>query len=103
VTLRLKEFEIPLRQGFYLAVEIESLAGQITRFVVRLMKPADPDVNIARYDTVHHVPHRDVLGRKQGLLRKDWLRAISFKDALQFAINDLRVNYEHYDQIYESN
>jgi len=27
VTLRLKEFEIPLRQGFYLAVEIESLAG----------------------------------------------------------------------------
>jgi len=27
VTLRLKEFEIPLRQGFYLAVDIESLAG----------------------------------------------------------------------------
>jgi hypothetical protein len=25
------------------------------------------------------------------------------KDALQFAINDLRLHYERYDQIYESN
>jgi hypothetical protein len=101
--MRRKEFEIPLRQGCYLAVEIESLAGQITSFVVRLMKPADPDVNIARYDTAHHVPHRDVLGRKNGLLRKDWLPAMSLKEALQFAINDLKMNYERYDQIYESN
>ncbi len=35
---RLKQFEVPLGGGFYLAVEIESLAGQITQFVVRLMK-----------------------------------------------------------------
>lgn len=70
--MRLKEFEIPLGEGFYIAVEIESLAGQITTFVVRLMKTADPDVNIARYDTAHHMPHRDVLGRRKGQLRKDW-------------------------------
>ena len=46
--MRLKEFEIPLGEGFYIAVEIESLAGQITSFVVRLIKMADPDVNIAQ-------------------------------------------------------
>jgi hypothetical protein len=30
--MRLKEFEIPLSEGFYIAVEIESLAGQIVSF-----------------------------------------------------------------------
>jgi hypothetical protein len=46
--MRLKEFEVPLQGAFYLAVEIESFAGQITRFVVRLMKMAEPDVNLAQ-------------------------------------------------------
>ena len=36
-------------------------------------------------------------------LRKDWLADMSLKDALQFAINDLRLHYERYDQIYENN
>ena len=69
--MRVKQFEIPLSEQFYIAVEIESLAGQLTRFVVRLMKTYDPDVNIARYDTAHNCPHRDVIGKKKGLLRKD--------------------------------
>jgi hypothetical protein len=64
--MRLKQFEVPLTAGFYLAIEIESITGQITGFVVRLMKMADPDVNVARYDTAHDVPHRDLLGRKRG-------------------------------------
>ena len=101
--IRLKEFEIHLTGGFYLAVRIELVAGQITRFVVRLMKAADPDMNIARYDTAHNLPHRDVLGRRKGLLRKDWLAGMDLKQALQFAINDLKMNYERYDQIYEAN
>jgi hypothetical protein len=94
---------MPLTDDFYLAIEIESFAGQITAFVVRLMKMTNPDVNLARYDTAHNVPHRDVLGRKKGLLRKDWLAGMSFKAALQFAINDLKMNYERYDQIFENN
>jgi hypothetical protein len=40
--MRLKQFEVPLTAGFYLAIEIESITGQITGFVVRLMKMADP-------------------------------------------------------------
>ena len=101
--MRLKQFEVPLSGRFYLAVEIESFAGQIAGFVVRLMKMAEPDVNIARYDTAHNMPHRDVLGRKKGLLRKDWLAGMDLKEALQFAITDLKMNYERYDQIFESN
>ena len=95
--MRVKQFEIRLNEQFYIAVEIESLTGQITRFVVRLMKTCDPDVNIARYDTAHHCPHRDVIGKKKGLLRKDWLVGVTPKVALQLAINDLRMNYERYD------
>ena len=44
--MRVKQFEIRLNEQFYIAVEIESLAGQITRFVARLMKTGDPDANI---------------------------------------------------------
>jgi hypothetical protein len=47
------------------------------------MKMAEPDVNLARYDTAHNMPHRDVLGRKKGLLRKDWLVGMDLKAALQ--------------------
>jgi hypothetical protein len=101
--MRIKQFEVPLKGGFYLAVEIESLAGQIIGFVVRLMKMAEPDVNVVRYDTAHNLPHRDMLGRKKGLLRKDWLVGMRLKDALQYAINDLKMNYERYDQIFENN
>ena len=101
--MRLKEFEVPLQGGFYLAVEIESFAGQITRFVVRLMKMTEPDGNLARYDTAHNMPHRDVLGRKKGLLRKDWLVGMDLKEALQYAINDLKMNYERYDKKFETN
>ena len=67
------------------------------------MKTGNPDMNVARYDTAHNVPHRDVLGRRKGLLRKDWLAGMSLKEALQFAITDLKMNYERYDQIFESN
>jgi hypothetical protein len=100
--LRVKQFEIQLAEGFYLAVEIELLAGQITGFVVRLMKAAGPGANICRYDTAHNMPHRDVLGKREGLVRKDWLPGLSLKEALQFAINDLKLNYERYDKIFET-
>ena len=101
--MRVKQFEIRLNEQFYIAVEIESLAGQITRFVVRLMKTGDPDANITRYDIAHNCPHRAVIGKKKGLLRKDWLVGMTPKVALQMAINDLKMNYERYDQIYKNN
>jgi hypothetical protein len=100
---RVKQFEIPLDEAFYVAVEIKSLGGQITDFVVRLMKKDDPSVNVVRYDTAHQIPHRDVLGRRRGLLRKDWLTGMSLREALQFAIRDVKGNCERYDQIFESN
>ncbi len=62
---RIKEFEIPLTDQFYVAVEIESSAARITGFVVRLMEVGGPDVNIARYDTADQVP-RGCPGAKEG-------------------------------------
>jgi hypothetical protein len=101
--VRAKEFEIPLTDEFSIAVEIKSLAGEITAFVVRLMKSGEEPTNLARYDTAHGVPHRDVLGQRGGLLRKDWLTGTPLKNALEYAINDFKTNYERYDRIHETN
>ena len=101
--VRVKEFYIPLKDGLYVAVRIEVLNGQILAFAVRLMLESDPDKNIARYDTAHNYPHRDVLGRRKGLLRKDWLEGINLKKALEIAIDDFKNNYERYHQIFEEN
>lgn len=98
-----KEFYIPLKAGFYVAVRIGILNGQILGFAVRLMLEGDPDKNIARYDTAHNYPHRDVLGCRKGLLRKDWLEGIDLKEALEIAIDDFKNNYERYREIFEEN
>ena len=101
--VRVKEFEIPLNGGFYLLVRIESWHGRVSGFVVLLLRTGVPDTNVARYDTAHGQPHRDLLGKRTGLLRKDWLEGMSLREALKYAIDDLKSNYESYDQIYEAN
>lgn len=103
VRVRLKQFEIPLIDEFWIAVEIRSVAGEITEFVVRLMELGEEPTCVARYDSAHRVPHRDVLGRRRGLLRKDWLTGTPLKQALEYAIMDFKTNYERYAEIYRQN
>ena len=78
--------------------------GRVVSFVVRLMKiDGEKEVNVARFDTSHGVPHRDVLGKRRGLIRKEWLFSMSLSKVLQDAIADFKLNYEHYVQGYEKN
>ena len=58
------------------------------------------EVCVTRYDTSHDQLHRDVLGRRAGLVEKEWLLLSSNRDAFGYAMADLRENYERYIQFY---
>jgi len=92
-----KDYRIWLDARTYIVVNLTMVKGRIVSFVVRLMvKMGDQDYNVVRYDTAHGVPHRDTLGLKTGLQRKDWFFDQPLDDVLQGAIADLKVNYERY-------
>jgi hypothetical protein len=52
--------------------------------------------NVARYDTAHGTPHRDILTRSNKIIEKRWLVDMDFDAALTCAINDFKQNYESY-------
>jgi hypothetical protein len=52
---------------------------------------------VVRYDTAHGFAHRDILNRK-GSVKKTPLFNQDYNDALTFAENDLKSNWEYYKQ-----
>jgi hypothetical protein len=52
---------------------------------------------VVRYDTAHGFAHRDILDKK-GSVRKTPLFNQDYNDALIFAENDLKTNWEYYKQ-----
>ena len=57
-----KDFQIWLTEKVYLVVDYETDAGRVVGFVVRLMIDLEGTIyNVARYDTAHGTPHRDIL------------------------------------------
>ena len=98
-----KDFRIWINETTYIVVDLGMVRGRVVSFVVRLMKiENEKGFNVARYYTAHGVPHRDVLGRRKGLIRKDWLFDVLVDVALQDAIADFKVNYENYIKIFET-
>ena len=55
-------------------------------------------VCVTRYDTAHGQAHRDVLGKSSGLLEKQWLLELTFNEAFDYALGDLKKNYADYIQ-----
>ena len=83
----------------YIAVDFKSFQGQILAFVVRLVHiRVVGDIDVARYDTAHGRPHRDLLTQSGRLRQKDWLEDMSFNDALTHAIDDFKENHEAYTE-----
>ena len=52
---------------------------------------------VVRYDTAHGFAHRDILDKK-GSAKKTPLFNQDYNDALTFAENDLKTNWEYYKQ-----
>jgi len=98
-----KDFQIWLTDKIYLVVDYETMEGRIVGFVVRLMliQNGSP-YNVARYDTAHGTPHRDILSRSNNVLEKNWLTQMDFDSALTFAIDDFKKNYEDYITAWEN-
>ena len=99
-----KDYRIWLSEGAYIAVELLMIRGRVVSFVVRLMiAERDREVNVARYDTAHGAPHRDVLGQKHGLLQKTWYLDQDLGEVLRIAVNDFRQHHEDYIAVYKAN
>ncbi len=99
-----KDYRIWINETTYIVVDLVMVRGRVVSFVVRLMKiDGESEVNVARYDTSHGAPHRGVLGKRRGLIRKEWLFSMSLSKVMQDAIADFKLNYENYLQGYEKN
>jgi len=82
-----------LPDGFDLRVLRQTDHGRLTAFSVVLVYE---DECIRRYDTAHGFAHRDILGRKSGLIEKQPCESLANEEAFHNAINDLKTNYRAY-------
>jgi hypothetical protein len=88
-----------LPDGFELIVRRLTRRGKLVEFVVVLMYEG---CDITRYDNCHDVPHRDVIGRKSGLITKEWYENMSDWEAFEHALNDLEERREEYLAFYDA-
>jgi len=94
-----RHYSFWLNEVTYIVIDFKSLDGKVLSFVVRLVHIWNGiDTDVARYDTAHGCPHRDLLTRSGRLRQKDWLGDMSFNGALTHAIDDFRTNHEAYIQ-----
>lgn len=94
-----KEWRIPLDGASYLAVFVVRARGRVTQFAVVLINEGEC---VTRYDCAHDMPHRDVMGRKGALIRKEFCENMSRDEAFEYAISDLQKNRERYTGYFES-
>lgn len=78
----------------------ERVRARIVHFALQLEIPnAGEWWAVVRYDTSHGFAHRDLLDR-DGVVQKTPLFTMDYNDALTFAENDLRANWEHYRDLF---
>jgi hypothetical protein len=98
-----KLYTLWLDELTFVHLEFLTIRGSVVSFVVRLMRQTGGRwLNVARYDTAHGQPHRDILDRRGWIVCKDWLTGMSFEEALTLAKNDLVTNYENYIETFEN-
>jgi hypothetical protein len=97
-----KDYVNWLAEGIFLAVGYETHGGRVVSFVVLLMIHHEGCVyNVARYDTAHGTPHRDILSKSNSVIEKYLLDNMEFDEALTYAIDDFKENYENYIAIWK--
>ena len=92
-----KHCTVWLDESTYIVVDFQSIQGKIVAFVVRLAHiRGGVDTDVARYDTAHGRPHRDLMSPTGRLREKYWVEDLSFDRAMNRAIDDFKENYEAY-------
>ncbi len=98
-----KEFFIYLDNAVIL-VWRHTEQGELTDFRVVLLAEIDGKMCcIARYDTAHGFAHRDILGKKAGILAKEPFLGLSKKEVADYAIKDFKANAENYIRFFQKN
>ena len=88
-------YERPLDVDTKIRAEYKSRKGQITSFIIQLeVLFKDEWKPVVRYDTAHGFAHRDLYTRR-GRVTKTELN-MPFNNALTYALNDIRDNWELY-------
>ena len=78
--------------------------GRIVSFVVLFIAEiAGREHCVARYDTAHGTPHRDILGLKKGLLEKEWFFGLSNEEVFYNAIRDFQENGQEHIRFFTAN
>ncbi len=92
-----KDFVIWLGENTYIAVDFTTVQGIMISFVIRLMFITEEgEHNVARYDTAHGTPHRDIVSHANRVIQKDWLTDLEFHAAMAYGIADFKKNHENY-------
>ena len=97
--MALKTWEIPLEDGFRILCRKETFLGRWLDFAVVLVRDGEC---IARYDSAHGFAHRDILGQKSGLIRKEKCGNLSFKEAFGHGIDDFKANFRVHHEFYRA-
>lgn len=96
-----REFFIPLPDAAALRVRYLKDRGRILRFVVQLEALIDQNwFAIVRYDNAHQFVHRDDLKPDGTQIKTPPMAFANNEDALNFALQDLRTNYQFYIRRY---
>jgi len=90
-------FKIIIDNDIEIHVFFETMNGLIVRFVVKLLLIIDAvPYEVARYDSAHSCPHKDILDENGKITRKTWFELLDNKQALDLAIKDFSDNYDFY-------
>jgi len=96
-----REYFVPLPGDAMLRVRYQKDRGRILRFTVQLEAYIeDAWTPITRYDTTHRFVHRDDLKPDGSQIKSPPMAFADYGDALNYAIRDLRLNYQLYIERY---
>ena len=91
------EFVTILDETAMYTVLFITVKGRVRGFIVRLRAYIGGMWHeVRRYDTAHGTPHIDVLNWRGRTIEKLWLPQLTPSDALTFAIEDIKANYQTY-------
>ena len=78
-------------------------AGVVTSFaVVLIVWTGDGWECVTRYDCAHGFPHRDVLGKRAGLLYKQTFPTFTLEKVFHHAIRDCQENHEKHTEFFKT-
>jgi hypothetical protein len=93
-----QDFFIPFDEDNRLRVRIVTEPGRdVVEFMVQYEAFIDDRFTpVVRYDTAHGDARRDLLDAGGRTIDKQWLPGWRIADALQYAVSDLRGNWQRY-------